>query len=216
MLTTARTLLALIGYVTGGAATASSATLLNQTINAAITISGEDDNGFYTFGVFNGPISVGAGFTSDISVFKQLTEDGFATPSNQISGDVLTNITANAISVTMRGQVQPFELESVFTGIGVGNPHGAIVGDIDSTTGVMSGVNLDLFHTFSADSLDFATFYLGYQPGTNLNQTETLTFGVVPATPLPSTWSMMLLGLAGLGFVAFRGTKNRSAAVAAS
>jgi len=31
------------------------------------------------------------------------------------------------------------------------------------------------------------------------------------ATPLPPTWTIMLLGLAGLGFFAYRGTKNRAA-----
>jgi len=35
-------------------------------------------------------------------------------------------------------------------------------------------------------------------------------------TPLPSTWTMMLIGLAGLGFVAYRGTKNRSIGLAAA
>ena len=81
MRTTARILLALIGFVTCGAATAASATLLHQSINADIAISGEDDNGFYRLGVFNGPISVGAGFADDVSVFKRLTEEGFATPA---------------------------------------------------------------------------------------------------------------------------------------
>jgi hypothetical protein len=36
------------------------------------------------------------------------------------------------------------------------------------------------------------------------------------ATPLPSTWTMLLLGLAGLGFFAYGGAKNRSAALAAA
>lgn len=215
MRTAARTLLALIGFVTCGAGTAWSASLLNQTINADITISGEDDHGFYTLPVLNGAISVGPGFTQDIPVFKQLTEDGFATQSNQISGNVVVNIAASAISVTMTGQVQPFELKSVFSGIGAGNPHGAIIGDIDSATGVVAGVNLDLFNSFTAYSLDFATFYLGYQTGTNLTQTEMLTFGTIPSTPLPSTWCMMLLGLAGLGLVAYWGTMSCSAIVMA-
>jgi len=35
-------------------------------------------------------------------------------------------------------------------------------------------------------------------------------------TPLPSTWTMMLIGLAGLGFVAYRGTKRNTAALAAA
>lgn len=43
------------------------------------------------------------------------------------------------------------------------------------------------------------------------------TFNFDPAasaTPLPSTWLMLLSGFAGLGFFAFRGTKKRSAALA--
>lgn len=44
----------------------------------------------------------------------------------------------------------------------------------------------------------------------NLNGNQ----GLVAATPLPSTWTMMLGAFAGLGFFAYRGTRNRSAAVA--
>ena len=35
------------------------------------------------------------------------------------------------------------------------------------------------------------------------------------ATPLPATWSMLLAGFVGLGFLAFRGARNRSALVSA-
>jgi hypothetical protein len=38
----------------------------------------------------------------------------------------------------------------------------------------------------------------------------------VSATPLPSTWFLMLSGFAGLGFFAYRGTKKGSAALAAA
>jgi hypothetical protein len=33
----------------------------------------------------------------------------------------------------------------------------------------------------------------------------------VGATPLPSTWLMLLSGFAGFGFLAYRGTKKRTA-----
>lgn len=36
------------------------------------------------------------------------------------------------------------------------------------------------------------------------------------ATPLPSTWLMLLSGFVGLGFFVYRGTKNNSAAIAAA
>jgi HpiC1 cyclase len=36
------------------------------------------------------------------------------------------------------------------------------------------------------------------------------------ATPLPSTWTMLIAGFVGLGFFAYRGTKKGSAAIAAA
>jgi hypothetical protein len=42
----------------------------------------------------------------------------------------------------------------------------------------------------------------------------TLTDPPPPTTPLPSTWMMLFAGLAGLGFVAYRGTKQSSAVIA--
>ena len=38
----------------------------------------------------------------------------------------------------------------------------------------------------------------------------------VSATPLPSTWTMLIAGFVGFGFFAYRGSKNRSAAVGAA
>jgi hypothetical protein len=40
--------------------------------------------------------------------------------------------------------------------------------------------------------------------------------GTASATPLPSTWTMLLAGFVGLGFFAYRGTKKNSAALAAA
>jgi hypothetical protein len=42
-----------------------------------------------------------------------------------------------------------------------------------------------------------------------------ITFNV-SATPLPSTWTMLIAGFVGLGFFAYRGTKKRSAALLAA
>lgn len=201
-----RIVLAAAGLAALLAAPAAAGSLTGQTINANINITGEDDHGFYTLPVLVGPVSIpGPGdFVDNIPVFKQLTEDGFSTPTNTIDGNVIVDISGNAISVTMQGQVQPFELESQFTGVS-----GTIVSDVDSATGVESGVNQELFNTFTAHSLDFATFYLGFQTGTNLTQTETITFGT--PTPEPATWAMMLIGFGGLG-VALRGSRRRKLA----
>jgi hypothetical protein len=190
---------------------AASATLFGETLDANITITGEDDNGFYSLPVLVGPVVVGAsGFSDNIPVFKQLTEDGFATASNQIVGNVIVTVGANTISVEMQGQVQPFELESTFSGIGASSFQ--IANDVDSATGVMSGVNLDLSDTDTAHSVDFSTFYLGFQPGTDLTQTETLSFTTVTgggAVPEPSTWMLLLAGFAGLGFTGLSSSRQR-------
>jgi hypothetical protein len=45
----------------------------------------------------------------------------------------------------------------------------------------------------------------------NLNN---VSFGSVGATPLPSTWTMLIVGFAGVGFMAYRGTKRDAVAVA--
>jgi hypothetical protein len=37
----------------------------------------------------------------------------------------------------------------------------------------------------------------------------------IAATPLPSTWTMLIAGIVGLGFFAYRGTKKAPAALAA-
>ncbi len=203
-------LFAVVGLALVQATPATSATLFGETLDANITITGQDDNGFYTLPVLVGPVVVGAsGFSDSIPVFKQLTEDGFATPTNQITGNVIVNIGAESISVEMKGQVQPFELESTFSGIG--GTSFQIANDVDSATGAMSGVNLDLFDTNTLHSVDFATFYLGFQPGTDLTQTETLTLASVVggAVPEPSTWMLLLAGFAGLGFAGFSRSRRR-------
>jgi hypothetical protein len=41
---------------------------------------------------------------------------------------------------------------------------------------------------------------------------DDLSFNGAAATPLPTTWTMMFIGLAGLGFVGYRRSRNRSPA----
>ena len=166
--------LAIIGFMAVGIAPAS-ADLIGQTFNANIEIIGQDDHGPYTISVLNGPVT-GPVVNDQTTVFKQLTLGGFSTASNQITGSVTLNISANAISVNFNGQAQPFELESQFTGIG-----GNIVSIVETSSGFQAGVSEVFRHSFTATSVDFASFYFGFQPGTNTTQTETLTFATVPA-----------------------------------
>jgi PEP-CTERM motif-containing protein len=38
----------------------------------------------------------------------------------------------------------------------------------------------------------------------------------VNATPLPSTWTMLIAGFAGFGFLAYRGSRKNAAALSAA
>ena len=140
----------------------------------------------------------------------------FATASNQIDGNVIVTIGANTISVEMQGQVQPFQLKFKFFDIGAASFQ--IASDADSATGLMSGVNARLFGNQTAHSVDFATLYNGFQPGTDLTQTETLTFAPVGggggAVPEPSTWLLLVTGFAGLGFTGLARSRRRVAVAA--
>jgi hypothetical protein len=57
-----------------------------------------------------------------------------------------------------------------------------------------------------------APYILGQSP----NQQQENLFGSLAATPLPSTWMMLIGGFVGLGFFAYRGTKRSVAAIAAA
>ncbi len=67
----------------------------------------------------------------------------------------------------------------------------------------------NLWGNGSANSYSLYTSANGGYPVANGSYTGTLT-----ATPLPSSWTMLIAGFLGLGFFAYRGAKNRSAAVA--
>jgi hypothetical protein len=42
------------------------------------------------------------------------------------------------------------------------------------------------------------------------------SFQIIGYTPLPSTWTMLIVGYFGLGFFAYRGSKKKAAAIAAA
>jgi hypothetical protein len=89
-------------------------------------------------------------------------------------------------------------------------------------------ISTDEVYTVILDASAFASM----GPGDNANASVDPTITIDPSnadadaysldfsdgltTPLPSTWFMLLSGLAGLAFFAYRGTKNGSAAFAAA
>jgi hypothetical protein len=176
--------------------------LLNSTINAAITLQGQDDNGFYTVDVFTGAINVGSGFNNTYSFFRQNTFGGFSTASNQLTGTIGLSIAADSITLTFNGQAQPVELIGDFTGLPA-----TITSAAETESGFLNGVSMPLSNSFTATSLTMNAFYLGFQPGTSTTQTDTLTFAHMSPVPEPS--NLFLTGTSLLGVIGIARRKIR-------
>lgn len=100
-------------------------------------------------------------------------------------------------------------------------PYGAFVNSIDLIAGNgahgpggpldfkvtdASGINISDFIANANDAF-FAADLLGTGGGTGAVASE----GSIPSTPLPTAWTMMLIGLTGFGFVALRRQRTPSA-----
>jgi hypothetical protein len=76
-------------------------------------------------------------------------------------------------------------------------------------------------NTTVSDSLAFSlaslgpTAYIGFTGGSGLSYSNEDVHDFTASVPEPSTWAMMLLGFAGLGFAGYRQTRSRSVAAAA-
>ncbi len=104
------------------------------------------------------------------------------------------------------GQAQPVELIGDFTNIPP-----TIVSDVETTSGFISGVSTPLAPSFTATSVTISASYLGFQPGTDTSQTDTLTFSAVAAVPEPSSLALLGAGLLVLGMIRRCSPRTRAA-----
>lgn len=159
---------------------ASAASLLGQTLTGLIQISGDDDNGAYTFDVLNGAVDVGAGYSQTFNVFRQHTFGGQQLPSGQLAGTIGLDIAGDTVAVNFTGQAQGVRIVSSFSGIA-----GTILALSHTSDGFVDGLSVDQGVTFTSSSATFRTYLLGYQPGTDVTQTATLTFAPDQANGVP-------------------------------
>jgi choice-of-anchor C domain-containing protein len=105
-------------------------------------------------------------------------------------------------------------------GVSVGNQNDVVFAyTIGGNTHSNMNYELEtLFFTVSGPTaLTFASLDTYVVPGYGPTPYGPVIGGVdVSATPLPSTWSMLVIGFAGLGFFACRGNRKGSAAIAAA
>ena len=132
-----------------------------------------------------------------------------------------------------------YNYQTTFTA-GVGNLSGIFAADNNVSAIFLNGTQIYTGPAQNGNEPQFYNIWTGFS-GTTLNGLNTLTFDVVNygdstftggagtanptglnveftsfvgQTPLPSTWTMLIAGFAGLGFFAYRGTKKSSAAIA--
>ena len=88
-----------------------------------------------------------------------------------------------------------------------GNPLSVDTGSV----GYWTPYSFNILATATSETLIFASEVTGGIPSYG----NEITNVSLTATPLPSTWTMLIAGFAGLGFFAYRGSKKSSAIAAA-
>ncbi len=158
-------------------------------------------------------------FTFDESLNQNASVSGsFSIPVADFAGDPSSVSTSDITSLNMQLNSQSFGLSDVLKPFNFYFNYSSSVPQVYYVSGAF------LVSTPSGCNPFYTTCSYGLQPG-NVGLVDWVIGGttsqvagtwVTTETPLPSTWTMMLIGIAGLGFFAYRGTKKNTAALAAA
>jgi hypothetical protein len=172
--------------------------LLGGVSAKASTLTGETLTVTYYFPDLSTIYTADGGFPKTFIANSTTVQDSF-------SGGPFFEVSANAsaISVTFLQGTQFADGPVAFDGIGISGILPAIIGVVTANLGgtIVTWDAHDVFFNFA--NLVFGT---GDAP------TAVLDFAAA-TTPLPSTWLMLIAGLLGLGYFAYRGTQKNSAAL---
>jgi hypothetical protein len=144
--------------------------------------------------------------------------DGF---SNKLSGTTVTvaepaiefgfNDTANLDTVNITAT--QIIITDVRTGSSLSGASGSPFTIILTDTSLSDGIT-QLSNSFDSTASWSGSTFTFHSNGTSEPATYTAVFNIAAAVPEPSTWAMMILGFAGLGFMAHR-RKSKPALMAA-
>jgi hypothetical protein len=185
---------------------------------------GDDEAGaveFTTSGLTNVTISV------DLDGVGSTSQTIYAWVTNKIgAGTTNTNVLASS---TFAGPASSSAVESAFTNLTLA------AGTYYLVLSALDAQNLTGWHFTKSPvelgapgniydgswgnsdvSAPFAPPGVVSEVSTSPNDANFLFSITTTATPLPSTWTMLIVGFAALGFFVYRGSKNNTAAVAAA
>ena len=165
----------------------------------------------------SGNASIGAGPGSAQGPYDGI-EDVYVGVVNNFSGPV-TALTLHGTDTSNGGSF-------AFDGDGIGAYTGVGTNATDTSSGKYGGPNAYFTNITCSGGLcnDGVVNFIGGIQGNEALDIFSLEGGIdvanfqvrVGSVPLPSTWAMMLAGFAGLGYLAFRGKKKSSTALAES
>jgi hypothetical protein len=128
----------------------------------------------------------------------------FTTPTAGVAD--ISGLVWNARNI---GRAQGWDL---YVGTGLATS-GSLPGDGSITEGNATTFNLPGILLSAGETVDLTLFAVNGGTGDFIGNDLTIN---LTATPLPSTWLMLLSGFLGLGFLAYRGTKMNAAGIAAA
>jgi hypothetical protein len=167
--------------------------LLNSISGTFRSDLGADDfSGDYAESVFKDPDNTfGAG---DLTFYLTVSSSDFS--GNNI--DRITTSSFDGFQTDVGYLGHPFEV-------------GVAPSTVDRNTAAIVGFNISVAPGADTDFLTIMTDAISYTTG-NISLSSAkgarMVAGFAPAIPEPSTWAMMLIGFAGLGFAGYRGRKG--------
>ncbi len=170
--------------------------------------------------------SISGTFTSDLGAGDftgDYTEAVFSDPDNTFgAGDLTFYITVSSSSSSGNdiNRITTSSFAGSQTDVGyLGAPFniGVAPSTVDRNTAAVVGFNISVAPGGDTDYLTIMTNVMRYTTGNislaSARGAQTVA-GFAPAIPEPSTWAMMLLGFAGLGFAGLRRGPRKSVSIA--
>lgn len=157
--------------------------LIGESVTVNVRFTGSGSDGSFNFDLFTQTFTVTSG--------QEITDQAITATFNSsgspqtLTGNVDIDVSENTIYVNFSGTQQGGALTFIFTSLAdesIGSVESVIQTNV---SGFTTGVNQPLTPSVSNNNVTVGFFPFGSQPGVNLSQTSTLTYGTPPTDNTP-------------------------------